>query len=86
MAGPQEQVIGVREDDVCVEFAVQIALQDAFDGGLGPDRHEDRSFHNAVRGVEQSRAGAGVGTLGLKFETHNLTVMGGAGPCPLALT
>ena len=39
-----------------------------FDGGLRADRHEDRRFDGAVRGVQQAGAGARVGTLGDHFE------------------
>ena len=74
VAGTQKQVIGVGQDDLGVEFVGQVALQNAFDGGLRAHRHEDRRFDDAVRGVEQSGARAGVGALGLQLKTHYLTV------------
>ena len=74
VAGPQEQVIGVGEDDLGVELAGQIALHDAFDRGLRADGHEDGRFDDAVRGVDQTGASAGVGADGLEFEAHYFTV------------
>lgn len=74
MAGTQEQVIGVGQDDVGVEVARQVALWDAFDGCLRADRHEDWCFHHAVSGMEQARARARVGAFSLQLEMHILTV------------
>ena len=65
MAGPQKQVIGVGEDDFGVQLVGQIALHDALDGGLRADWHEHGGFDDAVRGVDEAGARAGVGALGL---------------------
>ncbi len=46
----------------------EVALGEAFDGGLGADGHEDRGFDGAVGGVENAGAGAGVRALGQEFE------------------
>ena len=64
VAGPEEEVIGVGEDDFGAEVLGEIALREAFDGGLGADGHEDGSFDIAVGGVEDAGAGAGVGAFG----------------------
>ena len=74
MSGAQEQVIGVCEDYVGVKFFGQIALHHAFDGGLRPDRHKNRGFDDAVRGVDPAGAGAGVGALGDEFKLHYFTL------------
>ena len=74
VAGPQEKVISVGEDDLGVELAGEVALHDAFHGGLRADRHEHRGLNDAVGGVDQARARAGVGALRLEFETHYFTV------------
>ncbi len=66
VARAEEQVIGVRQDDFGVQLAGQIALHDAFDGGLGADGHEDRGFDDAVGGVDASSARASVGALGVR--------------------
>ncbi len=51
VTGPQEQVIGVAEDDLGVHL-LQVAMQCRLDGSLRPDRHERRRLHDAVRGLE----------------------------------
>ncbi len=42
--------------------------------GLRADWHEDGRFDDAVRGVDQAGARAGVGARGLEFEAHYFTV------------
>ena len=75
VAGPQEQVIGVGEDDLRVKLgAGQIQLQDALHGGLRARRHEHRRFDDAVRCVQQPCPGTGYRTLGLNLKSHNLRV------------
>lgn len=66
--GTQEKMIGIREDDAGLEFVPQIALAESFDGGLRPDRHEDRGRDVAVRCVQDSGAGACDRALGEEFE------------------
>jgi len=63
-------MIGVGEDDAGVKIAGEVALGDAFDGGLGADGHEDRRLDDAVVGVEESGASASGGALGLYFKVH----------------
>ena len=55
VAGPQEQVIGVAEDDLGAEL-FQVALAHRLDGALRADRHERRRLHHAVRGRELAAA------------------------------
>ena len=62
--GPQEQVIGVRQDHVGVQFHLEIALHHTLHRGVRAHGHEHGSFNNAVRGVDSSGTGAGVGALG----------------------
>ena len=71
-------MISVRQDDARVEIVYQVALRDAFDGGLRADRHEDRRLDGAVGGVHQARARASIGTDGLQLEAHlsNVSVRG----------
>ena len=54
-----------------VEIVDQIPRQQAFDGGLRADGHEDRSFDVAMRGVQNPRPRAGVRTGGLNFKTEH---------------
>ncbi len=58
MAGAQEEVVGVGEDDRRVEIVPEVALGEAFDGGLGADRHEDGGGDVAMFGVEDAGARA----------------------------
>ena len=74
MARAQEKMIGVGQDDVRIQLAGQIALRDALDRGLRANRHEDRRFDDAMGGVNQAGARAGVGTGRLQFKAHLLTV------------
>ena len=59
VAGPQEQVIGVGQDDLRVQIVQQIAREDALNGPLRADRHEDGRFDVAVGGVQDARARTG---------------------------
>ena len=62
-------MIGVGEQDLDAKAFGEIALGEAFDGGLRTDGHENGRFDDAVVGVEQSGTGAGMRTLGDEFET-----------------
>ena len=68
VAGAEEQVIGIGEQDLDVEILGEVALGQSLDRGLRADGHEDGRLDVAVRGMEQAGAGAGVGTLGKDFE------------------
>ena len=61
-------MIGVGQQDPDAEILGEVALGEAFDGGLRADRHEDGGFDGPVRGVEQAGAGAGVRAFGDHFE------------------
>ena len=63
-------MIGVGKDDAGIELAGKIALQDAFDGSLSADGHENRRLDDAVIGVKEAGPGARCRTLGLDFELH----------------
>jgi len=67
VAGPEEEVVGVCQDDLGVEV-LEIALVEGFDGRLGADGHEHGGLDIAVGGVEDAGAGAGSGALGEEFE------------------
>ena len=71
VAGPQEEMVGVRQDDLGIEFNFDVAGEDAFQGGLRPDWHEDRGFNDAMCGVDQSRACTGHGAGCLELEMHS---------------
>ena len=57
--GAKEQVVGIGEDDGGMEIFAEIALAQAFDGGLSSDRHENRGRNVAVFRVKDTGAGAG---------------------------
>jgi len=71
VAGAQEEVVGIAEDDAGVQVGDKIPLRNSFDGGLRADGHEDGGFDGAVRGVEEAGPGAGVGTSGEDFEAQS---------------
>ena len=64
VAGPQEQMIGIGQQDLDAEILGEVALGESFDRGLRADRHEYRRFDGAMRGVEQAGARAGLRALG----------------------
>lgn len=68
VAGAEVQVIGVAEDDGGLEFVVEVALGEAFNGALGADGHEDGGGDVAVGGVEDTGPGFGFRTLCKEFE------------------
>jgi len=64
-------MIGVAENDLGVEVVDQIPRQQAFDGGLRTDRHEDGRFDVAMRGVQNASPRPGMRTGGLNFKTEH---------------
>ena len=68
MAGTQEEMVGVGEDNAGAQFLAQIALREAFDGALRTDRHKDGRRDVAMIGVDDTGAGAGNGAFGEEFE------------------
>ena len=66
--GPQEEMVGVAEDDAGLEFVPEVALVEAFDRGLRADGHEDGGRDIAMRGVQNAGAGAGLRAFGEEFE------------------
>ena len=62
LAGPEVQVVRVREHDRGAELAQLVGIE-ALDGRLRPHRHERRRRDVAVRGVEEpARAAPSVAT------------------------
>ena len=70
MAGPQEEVIRVRENDVRIDLIQQGVLGDALNGRLRAHGHENRGFDGPVRCMQQAGTGFGVRTLGDDLEAH----------------
>ena len=68
VAGAKVEMVRVGQDDARVEIVEQIARQQAFDRGLGPDRHEDRRLDVAMRGMQEAGPRAGVRAGGLDLE------------------
>ena len=60
VAGPEEQVIGVAEDDLGAAVG-DVAVQGGLDRSLRADGHERRRLHDAVRRLEAAEAGRAVG-------------------------
>src|SRR5690606_36985790 len=65
--GPQVQVEGVAEDDLCPE-RTDLPGQHALDRAVGTDRHECRRFHRAAWESEPTAARGAVA--GEQFEGH----------------
>jgi hypothetical protein len=76
VAGPEIKMISVAEEDFGVEIVEYVAGKNAFNGCLGSDRHEDRSFDVAMRSVEHAGTGAGFGTSCLDREAKHLAADG----------
>jgi hypothetical protein len=70
VAGTQEEVVSIAQDDFCVEVFNQLARQKTFDGRLRTDGHKHRSFDIAMRSMQNPRARAGGGAGGLEFESE----------------
>jgi hypothetical protein len=70
MAGPEEKVISVGENDRRVDFVQKLLRGKPFDSRLSADGHENRGGNRAVGGVQEPRARARNGALSLKFEMH----------------
>jgi len=68
MPRAQIKMIGVGQQDLHAEIVGQVALAEAFDGGLRAHRHEDRGLDGSVRRVQQAGARPRVGALGNHFE------------------
>jgi hypothetical protein len=64
---PNEQVIGVPENDLRVQFA-QLARSHRFDRALCSDRHEDGRFDDTVRGRQAAAPRFCMSILREKFE------------------
>jgi hypothetical protein len=64
VAGAEEEMVGVGQQDFDAEIFGEVALGESFDGGLGADRHEYGGFDGDMGGVKESRARAGFGALG----------------------
>ena len=71
VAGAEEEVIGVGQDDFGVEVVEELGGEDAFDRCLSANGHEDRGFDGAVGGVEDTGSGAGGGAGGLEVEAEH---------------
>ena len=54
-AGPEVEVIGVGENNRRPQVFENV-LGNGFDRAQGSDRHENRGFHLAVRGIETGEA------------------------------
>ncbi len=61
-AGPQRQVVGVGEDDLCPQGAEPLG-QHGLDRALGSNRHEARRPHRTTWSLQQPGAGPAVGGL-----------------------
>jgi hypothetical protein len=70
MSGAEEEMIGVRKDDLGVECIGKIAWHHALHRGLCSDGHKYRSFDCSVRGMEQTGSGSGDWALCFELEKH----------------
>ena len=67
---PEIKMIGVAEDDLRAEFLENI-LRNGLNGSDGADRHEDGSFHDAVREFHAPGARESVLGFDLEFQGHS---------------
>jgi len=68
VAGSEEEMVSVSQNDGGFEIFPKIPLREAFYGGLGSDGHERGGGDVAVWGVKNAGAGAGYGAFGEEFE------------------
>ena len=68
VAGAKKKMVGIGEDDGCFEVFPQIALAEAFHGGLCSDWHEGWGGDVAVLGVKNAGAGMCYGAFGEEFK------------------
>ena len=66
-AGPEEQVVGVPEDDLGTRIK-KVPVQRRLDGPLRAHRHEGGRLDCAMRGMQPSPARAGLWASGKEFE------------------
>ena len=66
-SGPQQEVVGVPQEDLGPGLAHVVGAQ-ALDRALGADRHEGRRIHHTVRRREPAPAGRAVGGEELEAE------------------
>ena len=71
LAGPEVQVVGVREDDVGAERANLVGME-RLDGALRPDGHERGRADVAVSRADDACARRAVGRL--EAEGHSTTI------------
>jgi hypothetical protein len=68
VAGTEEKMVSVGEDDGGFEIFPKIPLREALHGCLGSDGHEGGGGDIAVLSVKDAGAGAGYRAFGEKFE------------------
>ena len=71
VAGAEEKMVSVGEDDFGIKITGELAGEDAFDGRLSADRHEHGGLNGSVRGVEDAGSGAGSRADGLEVEAEH---------------
>jgi hypothetical protein len=64
-------MIGVTQDDLGIEIAQQIPLQNALNRGLRAHRHKHRRLDLAMSGVQNPGPRAGLGADCLKLEAEH---------------
>ena len=69
VARPQQQVIGVGEDDLGARI-LEVAMPNRLDRALRADRHERRRLDDAVRRLELAEARRAIGDLTVKRNRH----------------
>ena len=69
--GTKVEVVGVGEDNLCLDIIPQVAMKDTLDGCRSTYGHKNRSLDGAVRSLYFTRTGFGlwVGILQCKFHS-----------------
>jgi len=68
--GTKVEMVGVGEDNTCVQIVYERAGRNAFHRCLGAHRHENRRLNGAMTGMEKARPRTRSGAFGLEFKSQ----------------
>ena len=74
-AGAQIQVIGIAQDNLCLDVLTQFSHVNSLDGAHGAYGHKDGRLDLAMIGRDESGAGIGAAGCGYKLIVHSVVVI-----------